>query len=67
MGLDDGIRDRVVLRGGKVAGVDCPECQFTSNDVDIEPFSSANVVCPECGTTILEESDKRQLQSAHKL
>lgn len=26
--LDDVIRERVVLAGGEVAGVDCPECDF---------------------------------------
>lgn len=67
MSLDDGIRERVILLGGKVAGVDCPHCEFTSRDIDLAPFATTDVDCPECGATILTESEKQQLQSAHKL
>jgi len=67
MSLDDGIRERVVLVGGRVAGVNCPACQFRSRDIMPDPFASTTLSCPECGTTILTEDQKRQLQRAHKL
>lgn len=67
MSLDAEIRDRVVLSGGKVVGVDCPDCPFESHDVDVTPFASTDVACPDCGATILTEDDKLQLVRANKL
>lgn len=67
MVLNDEIRDRIILVGGKVGGVDCPACQFNSREINPDPFSDVDLTCPECGTVILTEGEKRQLQSAHKL
>lgn len=67
MALDDGIRERVILLGGIVAGVDCPECQFRSREIELKAHSLAGVSCPECGATILTEDQKAQLRKAGKL
>lgn len=67
MSLDYGIRERVILVGGKVVGVDCPHCEFTSRDIDLAPFVATDVDYPECGATIQTEGEKLQLQSVHKL
>lgn len=67
MGLGDEIRARVLLVGGKVTGVDCPACSFESRSVEPDPFDSSDLVCPDCGRTILTGEQKRQLQRANKL
>jgi len=67
MGLDEELRERIVLLGGVVAGVDCPDCRFESREVDIDPRTDDAVRCPECGTMILDTADKRRLELAHKL
>lgn len=65
--LDDGIRDNVILVGGKVAGIDCPDCQYSSRDADLDAHSLAAVTCPDCGATVLTEDQKSQLRQAGKL
>lgn len=67
MALDDDIRERVILLGGIVAGVDCPKCQFRSREIELKAHSLAGVSCPECGATILTEDQKAQLRKAGKL
>lgn len=52
--LNGEICDRVVLVGGKVSGVDCPNCQFDGGDLDT--YSTESVTCPECGATVLTEA-----------
>lgn len=66
MTLDDSVRDRLILVGGKVAGVDCPNCPFKSRDLELDPLSFIPVSCPECGTTIITEEEKSELRRAHK-
>ncbi|MFC7195065.1 hypothetical protein ACFQL4_11005 [Halosimplex aquaticum] len=63
--LNSEIRDRVVLVGGKVSGVDCPDCQFDGGEFDT--YSTESIVCPECGTTILTADQKSQLRQSGKL
>lgn len=65
--MDDSIRDRVVFLGGKAAGVDCPDCELKTIDIDLDASESTDVTCPECGTTILSEDEKAQLRQAGKL
>lgn len=66
MPFDDSVRHRLILLGGKVAGVDCPNCSFRSQDLEVDPLSFTPVTCPECGTTILTEEEKGELRRAHK-
>lgn len=66
MPLDDSIRDRVLFLGGKAAGVSCPNCQFTTREVDLDAHSLSDVTCPECGTTILSKEQQAQLRQADK-
>lgn len=65
--LDDDIRNGLILLGGKVAGVDCPDCEFKSREMDIAAHTVTNVSCPDCGTTILTEEQKSELRRAGKL
>lgn len=65
--MDDSIRDRVILVGGIVAGVDCPDCEFESREIALDEYSISEVVCPDCGATILTEDQKSQLRQAGKL
>lgn len=67
MSLDADVRDRVILLGGRVAGVDCPNCQFRSRDIELEAHSITNVTCPHCNATILTEDQKSQFRQAGKL
>lgn len=67
MSLDDSIREKVVFVGGKVGGVQCPECGCKRRDVSIEPHTFTDVTCPECGATILSEDQKSELRQAQKL
>lgn len=67
MPLDDVLRERVVFFGGKVGGVDCPDCEFRSRDVDLSPHDIRDVNCPECGATILTEEQLFQLRESGKL
>lgn len=67
MPLDDSIRDRVVFFGGKVAGVDCPNCQFHSREIELDAHVLRNIVCPDCGATILTEDEMSQLRQGDKL
>lgn len=67
MTLSETIRERVILLGGKVAGVDCPKCAFKSRDITVEVHTTASITCPNCDTTILTESQKSQLRQAGKL
>lgn len=67
MPLDDVLRERVVFLGGKVSGVDCPNCEFRSRDVDLSPHNTRDVTCPECGATILTEAQMFQLRESGKL
>lgn len=67
MPLDDTIRDRVIFLAGKVTGVDCPNCEFRSRDVELDAITITNTTCPECNTTILTEDQKSQLRQAGKL
>ena len=66
MPLGDSVRDRLILLGGKVAGVDCPNCPFGSRDLELDPISFTSVSCPECGATILTEEEKGELRRADK-
>lgn len=65
--VDDSVRERVVLVAGKVAGVDCPNCQYESRDTDVAAFETSSVTCPECGTTILTTDGRTALRQAGKL
>lgn len=65
--MDDNIRDRVILFAGQVAGVDCPDCDFRSRDVELDTIKLTSTTCPECGATILTEEQKAQLRQAGKL
>lgn len=67
MALDDSIRERVVLMGGKVAGVDCPHCEFHSREIDVDPASMTAIHCPECHSPILSRNHRSQLRQADKL
>lgn len=67
MTLDSTIRERVVFIGGKVGGVDCPNCQFRGDDVALDAYMTSSVTCPDCGTTILTEEQRAELRQAHKL
>ncbi len=67
MPLDDTIRDRVIFLAGKAAGVDCPNCEFRSRDVELDIVRLTDTSCPECGTTVLTEDQKSQLRQAGKL
>lgn len=67
MALDDDIQNSVILIGGIVAGVDCPECEFASRDVNFESHSIDEVTCPDCGATILTEDQRSQLRRTGKL
>lgn len=64
---DDDFRDRVIVLGGKVAGVDCPECEFDGRDVEIDSHTAAAVHCPNCGTTLLTADQKTRLRRNNKL
>lgn len=67
MQLDDDIRERVTLLAGKATGVDCPNCGYQSRDVDLEAHRMEDVVCPDCGETVLSADEKAQLRRAGKL
>lgn len=67
MALDESVRNRVIFLGGKVAGLDCPNCQFESRNLELNTYTLTNVVCPYCGTTILTKDQKSQLRQAGKL
>lgn len=67
MTLDSTIRERVVFIGGKVGGVDCPDCQFHGDDVDLDGYTVSSITCPDCGATILTEEQRSELRHAHKL
>lgn len=67
MTLSERTQDRLMLFGGKVGGIDCPNCQFESRDIELKPHSTAEIKCPECGRTILTEDAIAQLQHDHKL
>lgn len=67
MPLEDTTRENVLFVGGKAAGVTCPECDFESREVGLEPHTFSAVTCPECGATILTEAQKSALRQAHKL
>lgn len=67
MPLDDSVRERVVLFGGKVAGVDCPHCEYRSLDSDLDAHAFDKVSCPECDSPILTEEQKAELRQAGKL
>jgi len=57
----------MIFLGGKAAGVDCPNCDFRSRDIELDPVGITNVTCPECDATILTEDQKAQLRQAGKL
>jgi ribosomal protein S27E len=65
--LDSELRDRVRLLGGKVAGVDCPECEYRSTERTFDAHTQEPVDCPDCGRTILTVEEKGQLRRAGKL
>lgn len=67
MTLDDSIRQRVVFFGGKVSGVDCPNCEYTGRESDLDAHRFTSVTCPNCGTTILTDAQKSALRQAGKL
>lgn len=67
MVLDESIRERAILIGGKLAGVECPNCEFDGRDLDMESHTTEAVSCPNCGTTLLTADEKAQLRQAHKL
>lgn len=67
MTLDDTVRARVIWLGGKAAGVDCPDCEYRSRDVELDTHTLEAISCPDCGTTILTESQRGQLRQAGKL
>lgn len=64
---DDGIRDRVVLTGGVVAGVDCPDCEVGSREIDVDDYTTTDVTCPESDATVLTGDQKSPLRRAGKL
>lgn len=66
MAIDSGVRERVVFLGGKAAGIDCPECELRTCDVDIDGHSLTEVTCPDCGATVLTEEQKAQLRRGDK-
>lgn len=61
------VSDRVIILGGMVAGVDCPNCEFRSRDIELDAQRITSVSCPECDATILTEDQKSQLRQAGKL
>lgn len=65
--LDDAIRNRMIFLGGKVAGVDCPACEFSSREFELDAHTLSSVTCPDCGATILSENQKSQLRQTGKL
>lgn len=65
--LDDSIRENVLFVGGKVTGVNCPECAFESRDVGIDAHKLTDFTCPDCNATILTEEQKSDLRQANKL
>lgn len=67
MEFDDGIRDRVILLGGEVAGVDCPDCEFDGDVDGLEAHVLGSVECPVCESTILTADQKSQLRRSGKL
>ncbi|WP_336037796.1 hypothetical protein [Halobacterium yunchengense] len=67
MPLDDVLRERVVFFGGKATGVECPDCEFRSRDIDLSPHNVRDVTCPDCGATILTESQMSDLRKSVKL
>lgn len=67
MALDDTIRERVVLLGGKVSGVECPNCEYSGRESDLDAHRFTSVTCPDCGSTILTEAQKSTLRQAEKL
>lgn len=66
MELDDTLRERLILVGGKVAGAECPNCGFYGRDVDFESHTTEGVNCPDCGTPLLTAEEKSQLRRANK-
>lgn len=66
MSLDDTIRRKVLFAGGKVTGVSCPDCRYESRDVEIDAYTSEEVICPECDGTILTRDQKATLRDARK-
>lgn len=67
MTLEDTIRERVVFLGGKVSGVDCPNCEYSGRESDLDAHRFTSVTCPVCGATILTEAQKSTLRQAEKL
>ena len=67
MPFDDAIRDRVILLAGKVAGIDCPNCECKTRDVELDAVNFTTISCPECNTTVLTEDQQSQLRQAGKL
>jgi DNA-directed RNA polymerase subunit RPC12/RpoP len=65
--LDDTTRERVVLLGGKVSGVECQDCGTRNRDVDLSPNQVQDVHCPDCGAKILTEGQVAALRHAGKL
>lgn len=65
--LDEEIRDRVILIGGKVSGVDCPHCEFRSREVELSSSTVREIRCPECSGNVLTEDQMSQLRQADKL
>lgn len=65
--LTDDVRERVILLGGKVAGLDCPECGFRSKEIEFNAHSLDGIPCPECDAEMLTADQKAQLRRAGKL
>lgn len=67
MELDEDIKTNLIMRGGKVAGINCPNCEFESRDVELAAHAITDVTCPDCGTRVLTEDQKTRLRRADKL
>lgn len=65
--LDESLRDRVVLAGGKVIAIGCPDCEFDGRDLDVTSHTPTAVDCPQCDATLLTANQKSQLRRADKL
>lgn len=48
--------------GGKVAGVDCPNCELKTKEMDFNAYVITEITRPECSTTILSEDEKSKLR-----
>lgn len=67
MSFEESIHERVVLLGGKVTGIDCPECTFAGSDVDLDAHRRGAVTCPNCGEMALTADEKAELRQNGKL